>query len=304
MPAHTRESGLEERSKSCADSPPTPARIGIFSTLTSEGSRKLVQRVLHACRSGEIPGVEPSFIFVEREEGEFPTTDASVEAIRQTYGIPIHRASAIRFERDRRKAARESGDEAALWSWREAYYQSYAETLPSTDLDLLLGSMWIWGGRQCKERKGVNLHPSLPTGPLGKMWYDVVWDLVAMDAHHSGVMLHRVTDEVDEGPIVSYCRYALRGPSLDPLWARLPDDPAEREALIERERALKRETEHPLFKAIRATGYARELPLMLETVRAVAEGRLRLEGGGVVDAARRPIEGGLDLSEDVAGSLA
>jgi hypothetical protein len=42
---------------------------------------------------------------------------------------------------------------------------------------------------------------------------------------------------------------------------------------------------------------------MLETVRAVAEGRLRLEGGGVVDVEGRSIEGGLDLSADVEASL-
>jgi phosphoribosylglycinamide formyltransferase-1 len=286
---------------------PPGARIGLFSTLTGPGSRALVEAVAGAWRAGALPGAEIAFLFVNREPGESEETDAAVEEIATRYGLPVVRASAVRFRPAERKAARAAeavGDPEPLWAWREAFYESYRDRLPETDLDVLLGDMWIWSHRQCAARRGVNLHPSLPSGPLGKIWYDVVWDLVAADAEESGVMLHRVTPEVDLGPVVSYGRYPLRGPRLDPLWAALPDDLAERAALIERERRRRRDSDHPLFRALRSAGLAREVPLVLATMAAVAGGRLRLEGRGVVDGAGRPLREGLDLSPEVEARVA
>jgi phosphoribosylglycinamide formyltransferase-1 len=279
-----------------------PARLGLFSTLTGAGSRALVTAIAGALREGEIPNVTPAFLFVNREAGESADTDASVAAIAREFDFPIIRASATRFQPEARKAARGASaarDEAPLWAWRDAYYASYRDRLPATDLDLLLGDMWIWGRRQCTERHGVNLHPALPSGPLGKMWFDVIWDLVAMDAVESGVMLHRVTPEVDEGPVVSTCRYSLRGPALDPLWALVPPDRADRLALVDSQRLLRREATHPLFHAIRAAGLARELPLMLETLRSLGAGRLTLAGGMVRDASGWALTSGLDLTDEV-----
>lgn len=279
-------------------------RVGLFSSLTSGGSRELLRAVLDAMADGALGGARAAFLMVDRGPGEAAETDASVAALTAAFPqLSILRESAAGFEAARRKAARAADDQDALNAWRDAYYARVAPRLPQADLDLLLGDMWIWGPAECAARRGVNLHPSLPTGPLGKMWFDVVWDLVAVDAAESGVMLHRVTTAVDEGPVVAWCRYSLRGPELDPLWALLPADPAERADLIARERALKRESAHPLFRALRAAGYARELPLILETVRAVGEGRLRLTAEGVEDDAGRALPGGLDLSAAVEGRL-
>lgn len=275
-------------------------RVGLFSSLTSGGSRELLRAVLDAMADGALGGARAAFLMVDRGPGEAAETDASVAALAAAFPqLSILRESAAGFEAARRKAARAADDQDALNAWRDAYYARVAPRLPQADLDLLLGDMWIWGPAECAARRGVNLHPSLPTGPLGKMWFDVVWDLVAVDAAESGVMLHRVTTAVDEGPVVAWCRYSLRGPELDPLWALLPADPAERADLIARERALKRESAHPLFRALRAAGYARELPLILETVRAVGEGRLRLTAEGVEDDAGRGLPGGLELSAAV-----
>lgn len=286
---------------------PAAARIGLWSTLTSLGSRQLVTTIAGAVVAGDVPRAAIAYLFVNREPGESADTDASVAEIAARFAIPIIRASAVRFRPDDRKAGRgaaDAGDPAPLWAWRDAYYASYRDRLPPTDLDLLLGDMWIWGRRQCAERRGVNLHPSLPTGPLGKMWFDVVWDLVVQDATESGVMLHLVTPEVDEGPVVAYCRYPLRGPGLDPLWATIPGCLEDRVALIGLHRSLKRASPHPLFKAIRAAGLAREMPLMLETLRAVGDRRLSIAEGVVRDARGVEIVGGLDLTAEVEAVVA
>jgi phosphoribosylglycinamide formyltransferase-1 len=281
------------------------ASVGLFSTLTSTGSRALLSTITAACAQGRLPGVRAAFVFCNREAGESALTDETVGLLEEG-GTRVIRASAARFQREARLEARRreaGGDSEPMWAWRDAFFASYRRLLPDTDLDLLLGDMWIWGRRQCAERRGVNLHPALPSGPLGKMWFDVVWDLVASDAQVSGVMLHRVTPDVDRGPVATWCAYSLRTGDLAPLWASLPDCAQERSALIATQRTLKREATHPLFLALRARGLARELPLMLETVRSVADGRLRLEGDGVVDAAGRELPDGLDLTDDVERSV-
>jgi phosphoribosylglycinamide formyltransferase-1 len=244
---------------------------------------------------------------VNRGPGESADTDAAVEALAAAHDFPVLRTSAVRFRPGERKAARErasAGDEEPLWAWRDAWYESFREELAPADLDLTLGDMWVWGRRQCAERRGVNLHPALPDGPLGKIWYDVTWDLIAEAAEASGVMLHRVTPEVDRGPVVSWCAYPLRGPGLDELWSQLPGCLEDRVALIGQQRLLKREADHPLFRALRATGLRREVPLVLATLAAVAEGRLRLDRSLVLDGAGRPLAGGLDLTAEVEALLA
>lgn len=283
--------------------PSTPSRqVGLFSTLHGPGSHALVSRVAAACRDGTVPGMAVAFLSVNREAGESDATDAAVASIAAEFGFPIVRASAVHCEPERRKAAREAaaaGDEEPLWAWRDAWYETFRHRLPPTDLDLLLGDMWVWGRRECAERRGLNLHPSLPSGPLGKIYYDVIWDLVASQAEMSGVMLHRVTPEVDLGPLVTWCAYSLRGPALEPAWASLPRCLEDRVALIQSQRILKREATHPLFRAIRAAGVAREVPLMLATLQAVAAGRLVIGPGGPTAGEGRPLSGGLDLTEEV-----
>lgn len=294
--------------------------LGIFSTLNGPGSRAMVAAVADACASGMLPNARVLVLCVDRAEGESVITDAAVAELRSEYGLFVVRTSAFHFERTARRAARvaaAAGDPGPLAVWRDAWAASYARELPATDMDLLLGDMWVWGPAMCQDRCGLNLHPALPTGPLGKLWYEVIWDLIEADAAESGVMLHRVVPEVDAGPVVTYCRYPLHRPSLDELWASLPDDPDERRALIAAERARGRESEHPLFHALRTEGLAREVPLVLATVRGAAEGRVLLVDGAAGDAAKglmaassatdavvtdaggTVLVGGLDLTEEV-----
>ena len=61
--------------------------------------------------------------------------------------------------------------------------------------------------------------------------------------------------------------------------------------------------ETPLFQAIRQEGVKRERPLLLETLKALAEGRLRVEGRGIVDADGRAT-GPLCLNAEVELAVA
>jgi len=285
------------------------ATIGLFTTLTGPGSRALVERVLGACQGGTLPGVRPAFVLVNRAAGESADTDTSVAAIEDAFDVPVVRVSATGFQRAARREARalaETGDPGPLQAWRDAWWASFGGRLPPTDADLCLGDMWIWGPRACAERRGLNLHPALPSGPLGKMWFDVLWDLIAQDAQRSGVMIHRVIPAVDEGPVAAWCAYPLRGGALDALWAALPPPGPARDAWVAERRPAGRASTEPLFLALRAAGLVREIPLLLATVRAIAEGRLRLEpglDGGVVAGDGTPLPGGLDLSGEVEATV-
>ena len=108
-------------------------------------------------------------------------------------------------------------------------------------------------------------------------------------------MMQSVIPEVDRGPIVSYSTFPIAGGEFEPLW-----DQVKGRSVAEL-RARPGES-LPLFQAIRAAGTARERPLVVETLRAFAEGRVRIEGGAVVDGQGRPIEG-LDLTAEIEAGL-
>jgi hypothetical protein len=97
--------------------------------------------------------------------------------------------------------------------------------------------------------------------------------------------------------VVAYCTYALRGPAFNEKWAAI----GERSAA---DLQAKESETLPLFVAIRRHGAARELPLIVATLRALAGGRLRIERGRVVDKRGRAIAGGLDLSEEIDAAVA
>jgi hypothetical protein len=60
--------------------------------------------------------------------------------------------------------------------------------------------------------------------------------------------------------------------------------------------------ENALFQAIRRHGAARELPLVIRTLAAIADGRIRLTPDMVTDASGRPLSG-LDLTAEVEAAL-
>ncbi|WBL36343.1 hypothetical protein O0235_01840 [Tepidiforma flava] len=131
----------------------------------------------------------------------------------------------------------------------------------------------------------LNDHPALPDGPVGT-YQEVIAELIRAGARESGCMMNVVTGDVDRGPAVSFCRYGIRDAANEALWAALP--PAEAAAMH-----LDAIMATPLYADIRARGVARERPFLVETLRAVAEGRLAV-----------PPPAPLDLTEAVEAALA
>jgi phosphoribosylglycinamide formyltransferase-1 len=91
-------------------------------------------------------------------------------------------------------------------------------------------------------------------------------------------MMHLATPELDAGPPVTYCRFPLQGPAFDPLWTDLARKLKKQNLAAIRAQEGERE---PLFALIRAAELRREFPLILLTLKNLAENRFHLTTQGV-----------------------
>jgi folate-dependent phosphoribosylglycinamide formyltransferase PurN len=269
-------------------------RIGWFSTGRGEGSRRLLSAAVEAIRRGELDA-EIAFVFCNRERGEHEATDQFLD-LAASFGIPCVTLSSRRFRRERDGALSKPGE--ALPPWRAEYDRRVLELISERpfDVGMLAGYMLIFTREVSQRLRLLNLHPAEPGGPVGT-WQEVVWQLIDARAERSGVMIHLATDALDEGPVVTYCTYPLRGPAFDALW----------DAIGARTAAELREAEgetQPLFLEIRRHGAARERPLVAATLKAFAEGRLRVEGGRPLDGAGHELPGGMDLTPEIDAAVA
>lgn len=272
-------------------------KIGIFSTFIEPAALDLVKTVQDAVNTGEIPNTEIAFVFSNRQIGDSPTTDKILAAL-DGHSIPLISFSAPRFKPEMRKKAKEEENSGLMNEWRNRFGEEVLKRLPDTDIDLLLGDMYIWGNNMCTERNGINLHPALPTGPKGE-WYKVIWQLIQERAKETGVMMHKVTPELDRGPAVTFCRFPIRGYQFDSLWNQLPKDPEEVMRAIKQGLWEKEKTQHPLHRRIREHGLTREFPLIIQTAKSFAEGDIRTEGESIVDRLGRPFQKGYDLTRQI-----
>jgi folate-dependent phosphoribosylglycinamide formyltransferase PurN len=158
------------------------------------------------------------------------------------------------------------------------------------DLCVLAGYMLVTGAEMCQKYNMINLHPAAPGGPKGT-WQEVIWQLIDSQAKETGAMMHLVTPELDKGPTVTYCTFSIRGKPFDRYWAAIKrlslDSPQGKQA---------RES---LFKLIRKHGLAREFPLIVSTIKAFSQGKIKItEDKKFVDTRGRLIKG-YDLTEEI-----
>jgi len=263
-------------------------RIGWFTTGRGEGSQKLLGATMEAIREGRLDA-EVAFVFSNRERGQFEATDALFDQV-ASYGLPLVTLSDARFRRECGGAVARMGQ--PLPPWRTDYDRAAVELISpfAYDIGMLAGYMLIATEPLYGSRPLLNLHPAAPGQPAGT-WQEVTWQLIGLRVEHGGVRIHLATGELDAGPIVTYCTYPLRGATIDLLWRAAAQRP------VEEIRATEGEA-NALFHEIRRRGSARELPLVVETLRAFADGRLRIRAG------ETKIVEGFDLTPEIEGALA
>ncbi len=263
-------------------------RLGWFSTGRGPGSRRLLATVQDEIAAGRLDA-RIEVVLCNREPDQNPQTDQFLEQVRR-HGLPLVCLSTLRYRRERGESRAKPGE--PLPQWRHDFDREVIRLLEPHpfDLGVLAGYMLIGTEVICKRYDLLNLHPAAPDGPPGT-WQEVIWWLMERGADHSGVRMHLATPELDTGPSLAYCRYSLRGPSFDEMWRE-----AEQRG-VAGIRAAEGE-ENALFQEIRRQGVARELPLVLETLRAFASGRVRIHDKRVVDAQGQEIAG-YDLTEEI-----
>lgn len=264
-------------------------RIGWLSTGRDEAAAFLLMEVWKAIHAGRIRADIP-FVFCNRDRGESPVTDEFLRLV-DGLGILVRTHSWKAFKARCADGARPITDRETL---RIAFDREVAAALGPADVYALVGYMLILGPELCERFPFINLHPAPPGGPAGA-WEDVIWHLMDAREGASGIMIHRATPELDQGPVLTYCRYPIRGGDFDPLWA-------EWEAAVRVGRTDRRNPP-PLFHRIREAGVRREAPLLVETLRALVDGRIHIVGEGVVREGER-LEGGLCLSDEVEALIA
>ena len=264
-------------------------RIAWFATAKGTSSRLLLASTQAAIAAGRLDA-EIVVVFCNRERGEYETTDGFLDLV-ASLDIPCLTSSSRRFRRERGGALSRPGE--PLPPWRAEYDRQVAELVSAHpfDVGMLAGYMLVFTAEMCDRYPLLNLHPAEPGGPVGT-WQEVVRQLIDRRAERSGVMIHLATEELDRGPPVAYGTYSLRGPGFDSLWQALGPS-----AAVEGEK-------HPLFQEIRRHGAARELPLVVATLRAIARGRVLIIDRRPVDAAGHALAGGLDLTAEIDAAVA
>lgn len=257
-------------------------RIAWMTTGRGPGSYGALEHAFRAIDAGLPVAIE--VVFVNRERGESAATDRMLDMVEKR-GISLETLSSVRFRKERGGKLSKPGEPLA--AWRREFDEAVAERLGryAFDLAVMFGYMLIATEALHERFTILNDHPALPDGPVGT-WQQVIRELIANEATESGCMWNVVTGDLDRGPVLTFSRFPIAGPDMDGLWSEFRGMGAEpAKDAVEATR---------LFAEIRRRGVLAERPLMVETLRALAEGRISAP----------PVGEPADLTLDVNRALA
>ncbi len=269
----------------------TDFRFGWWTTGRDQAAVNLFNTVWQAMSDGTIEA-EMAYLFCSRQKGEGPYSD-EIMNLAADRKIPVESLSAVKYEPELRKVDRAK--------WRSLYHEKVYELIGkyACRLAVLAGYMWVLSPEICAKVDAINLHPALPGGPAGT-WQEVIWQLLESQAEKTGAMMHLVTPELDKGPAVTFFSFSIRGEKWAALWDEF--EQLKRQRGMDGVKADPGE-KLPLFKKIRHEGEIRELPLIVQTLRALAQGEIRLRKGRLFDSKGNKLPGPLDLSSQVDASI-
>ena len=262
-------------------------KVGWISSGRGPGSQALLESACKAIEAKGLP-IEIANLICNRARGEHEPADRFLD-LAESHGLPVVTLSSAGFRRDAKGDVARAGQ--PLPAWRIEYDKAVLRLLKpyNTDTAILAGYQLI-APELCRHLNLINLHPAALGGPVG-LWQEVIWQLIELKASASGITIFLATPELDAGPPISFCTYGLRDEHTAPLW---------REAEERAPGNLRSESgeEAALFVEIRRRGAVREAPLLLATLAALAQGRIRIAGGDIIDFSGRPAKP-LDLSAEV-----
>lgn len=269
-------------------------KMGWFSTGRDEAARNLLKTVYDDLKKAGAPATV-DWIFCHRELGDGPENEEARQRklffnLADQLEIPVKTLSHVRFMPDLRRSGIANSPSAAdaspeLEEWRNLFGEQVVKVVSQDPVDIVImaGYMLIIGDPELLALDLVNIHPALPWGPRGT-WQECILQIIDEKADEHGIMIHLVTKTLDRGPVISFCRFPLKGESWDHLWEHWNNQITPQSSREELERT-------PLFTTIRKTGEIRELPLLSSAImelayakitilnkKIYAEGCLRTEG--------------------------
>lgn len=281
-------------------------KIGWLSTGRDAAARNLLRAVRDDILANGVPA-SIDWIFCHRETGDAPANEEYIQRemffeMAAEFSIPVATLSHLKFRPELRKLgiqkSRSASDPAPeLDEWRNLFGEQVVSTinmLPSVDIIVMAGYMLIIGDPELQNLNMVNIHPALPWGPKGT-WQEVIHQLISETADEQGAMVHLVTKELDRGPVISYCRFPIKGTGWDEIWKKWKKS-------IKKDSPLQDREAQELFKKIRHEGEIRELPLLTNAIRELAMGRVVVKDKKIFVAGAPSLEG-MDLTESIEKEL-
>jgi len=266
--------------------------LGWWSTGKDALARNLLTTTMKK-KNEEMLDVKVAFVFSNWEEDEEPEHPDFNERQKffelvHSYDIPLLALSWKRFRASMKGGTKEE--------WRAIYGKKMRSMIYGHhfDLGVLAGFSLRMDGDTCTRFDMINLHPALPEGPKGT-WQENIYRIICTRAETHGALMRLCTPDEDEGPVLTYCGFALNTPEYRRLWIDFDENLGKRSLDL----LSKEEIEQTkLFKKIRLDSERREIPLVTYTIKLFADSDVGIINRKLVTDGR-PLSSPYDLTPTV-----
>lgn len=182
--------------------------VGWLSTGNGEGSLGLFKQGLELHNQKKI---SIDYVFSNRNYGEKTGSDNYIDFIKKNK-IKIITLSSKDYKNKNK----------TLWkNLRNDFDKKVLSKISKYDVDIIVAAGYmLFSPIICNYYKILNIHPALPNGPIGT-WKNVILDLINKESTYSGISIHLMTPELDEGPNISFCKFNIKDNNNINLWEKL-----------------------------------------------------------------------------------
>ena len=235
-------------------------KIGWLSTGNGLGSLGLLKEGVELTKK---KGLEINYIFINRELGEKEGSDKFIN-YSQENNIKIISFSSERFKKNN------------SLEWKDLRYkfdQEVLKKISDNNVDFIVSAGYMLISPViCDYYKIINLHPALPDGPNGT-WKNVIKELILKKIYTSGVSVHIMTKDLDDGPNISYCKFNIYDNEFEKYWNEFNQSNKPIEKTV-------------LFNAIREKMLIHERELLKVTLVKISQGIIDIDRDRLVDLSK------------------
>jgi len=231
--------------------------VGWISTGNGEGSLGLLKQGVDLHNERKI-SIE--YVFSNRNYGEQKGSDKFIEFVKK------NKIKIITYSSKEYKSQKQS-------SWKNLRNDFDKEVLYKIsdykpDIIIAAGYM-LFSPVICNHFKILNIHPALPNGPNGT-WKNVIKNLILSESETSGISIHLMTPDLDNGPNISFCEFRIKNKLNLKLWKKINEKKEDLET-------------SELFIDIRKKIISHEKALLKKTLEKISNGEIDLRKNNSVN---------------------